>query len=89
MKAVFMGLFLNYKTNTHYRYRGHDMKVTINKIEREITGLKKVKYARTSAINGDEVGLVEYAEYTIVGANKKWTDWTQLDKFMEDNPGVI
>ncbi len=65
------------------------MKVQINQIEREITGLRKVKYARTSAINGDEVGLVEYAEYTIIGANKKWTDWTQLDKFMEDNPGVI
>ena len=65
------------------------MEVTINKIEREITGLKKVKYARTSAINGDEVGLVEYAEYTIIGANKRWMDWTQLDKFVKDNPGVI
>ncbi len=51
--------------------------------------MKKVKYARTSAINGDEVGLVEYAEYTIVGNNKKWMDWTPLDKFIEDNPGVI
>ena len=65
------------------------MKVQINQIEREITGLKKVKYARTSAINGDEVGLVEYVEYTIVGANKKWMDWTPLDKFVKDNPGVI
>lgn len=65
------------------------MKVTINKIEREITGLKMVKYARTSAIDGADVGLVEYAQYYIIGANKRWLDWTPLDKFVEDNPGVL
>lgn len=65
------------------------MKVIINKIEREVTGLKKVKYTRTSAINGDEIGLVEYAQYYIIGANKRWMDWTPLDKFIKDNPFVV
>ena len=65
------------------------MKVIINKKERIITGLKKVSYPRISAINDEEVEIIDYAQYTIIGRNSKWIDWTPLDKFVKDNPGVI
>ncbi len=65
------------------------MIVLIKDTKRKITGLKKVKYPRICVTTGDQVDLIEYAEYYIIGNNKKWMDWTPLDKFMEDNPGVI
>ena len=65
------------------------MKVIINKKERIITGLKKVSYPRISAINDEEVEIIDYAQYTIIGRNSTWLDWTPLDKFVKDNPGVM
>lgn len=65
------------------------MKVTINQKERDIEGLKKVTYPRINAIDGDKIDDIDYAEYTIIGSNSEWVDWTPLDKFLKDNPGVI
>ena len=65
------------------------MKVMINKKERIVTGLKKVSYPRISAINDEEVEIIDYAQYVIQGRNSNWVDWTPLDKFVKDNPGVI
>ena len=65
------------------------MKVMVNKKEITITGLKKVSYPRISAINDEEVEIIDYAQYTIIGRNSTWLDWTPLDKFVKDNPGVI
>ena len=67
----------------------HDMKVIIDQKERNITGLKTVSYPRISAINDEEVEIIDYAQYVIQGRNSNWVDWTPLDKFVKDNPGVI
>ena len=65
------------------------MKVIIDQKERNITGLKTVSYPRISAINDEEVEIIDYAQYVIQGRNSNWVDWTPLDKFVKDNPGVI
>lgn len=64
------------------------MMVTINGKQREIKDLKVVSHTSVSAVNGEKVGEVEYAEYTVIGKNSEWIDWTPLDKFKADNPEV-
>ena len=64
------------------------MIVAINGKQREIKDLKVVSHTNVSAVDGEKVGEVEYAQYTVVGKNSGWIDWTPLDEFKAANPEV-
>ena len=65
------------------------MKIIINDKERDIKDLTIVSHKRTDVVNGEDLPDVKYAQYTIIGRTKEWIDWTPLDEFRQNNPGVI
>ena len=56
--------------------------------QHEVKDIKIVSYPITSAIDEEDLGTMEYVEYTVIGHNSEWIDWMELEKFKELNPGV-
>ena len=41
-----------------------------------------------SAIDGKELGMGEYVQFTVIGHNSEWINWMMLTDFKELNPMV-
>lgn len=60
----------------------------INSKQYNIKELSIVDNIEKNVVTGEDFCTVRYAKYTVIGKNSEWVNYTQLDKFIIDNPNI-